>query len=75
MQAYILETLSGTGWRRSGETFWTLDTAQAMAERMLRKKLAQRVRVLPVEVNLNAVAEYPQTSGLPALESEAVGCK
>ena len=75
MQAFVLETLTGTGWRRSGETFWTLDTATTMAKLLLKKKQAQRVRVLPVEVNLNAVAEYPQTSGLPATESEAVGCK
>ncbi len=62
MQAFILETLTGTGWRRSGETFWTLDTATAMAKLLLKKKQAQRVRVLPVEVSLEAVAEFPEPS-------------
>ncbi len=74
MQAYILETLTGTGWRRSGDTFWTLETAAAMAKLLLKKKQAQRVRVLPVEVNLNAVAEFPQQLGQPASEGEAVPC-
>ena len=62
MQAYILETLTGTGWRRSGDTFWTLETATAMANLLLKKKQAQRVRVLPVVVNLNAVAEFPASA-------------
>jgi hypothetical protein len=44
MQAFVLETLTGTGWRRSGETFWTLETATAMAKSLLKKKQAQRVR-------------------------------
>ncbi len=74
MQAYILETLTGTGWRRSGDTFWTLETAKSMAKLLLKKKQAQRVRVLTVVVNLNAVAEFPQTSGQPAHKCEAVQC-
>ena len=65
MQAFVLETLTGTGWRRSGETFWTFDTATAMAKLLLKKKQAQRVRVLPVEVSLDAVAEFPQPPELP----------
>ena len=66
MQAYILETLTGTGWRRSGETFWTLETATAMANLLLNKKQAQRVRVLPVTVNLTAVAEFPTSDQMEA---------
>ena len=62
MQAFVLETLTGTGWRRSGDTFWTLETATAMAKLLLKKKQAQQVRVLPVEVNLNAIAEFPEPS-------------
>lgn len=60
MRAYVLETLTGTGWRRGGDTFWTMDSAKMMAESLLRKKQAQRVRVLPVEVSLDAVAELPE---------------
>ena len=62
MQAFVLETLTGTGWRRSGETFWTLETATIMAKLLLKKKQALRIRVLPVEVSLNAVAEFPELS-------------
>lgn len=75
MQAFVLETLTGAGWRRSGETFWTLETATAMAKSLLKKKQAQRVRILPVEVNLNAIAEFPVLPGPPAPESEVVQCK
>ena len=60
MQAFVLETLTGTGWRRSGETFWTLETATEMAKLLLKKKQALRVRVLPVEVSLDSVAEFPE---------------
>lgn len=74
MQAFVLETLTGTGWRRSGETFWTLETATAMAKSLLKKKQAQRVRILPVNVSLDAIAEFPQLTGHRASESEAVPC-
>ena len=74
MQAFVLETLTGTGWRRSGETFWTLETATAMAKSLLKKKQAQRVRILPVNVSLDAIAEFPQLTGRRASESEAVPC-
>ncbi len=57
MQAFILETLTGTGWRRSGDIYWTLDTARSMATQLLRKKQAQRVRILSVDVSLEAVEE------------------
>jgi hypothetical protein len=65
MDAYILETLVSAGWRRSGETYWTLDAALAAGRQMIRRKLVRRVRVLPVRVDGNAVAELPavQSSG------------
>ncbi|MFZ1933584.1 MAG: hypothetical protein WCB27_18805 [Thermoguttaceae bacterium] len=59
MEAFILETLVSTGWRRSGETYWTLDAALAAGRQMIRRKLARRVRVLPIHVDHNAVAELP----------------
>lgn len=70
MQAFVLETLTGTGWRRSGETFWTLETATAMAKLLLKKKHAQRVRVLPVEVSLDAVADLPEAEELKGVRHE-----
>ena len=59
MEAFILETLVSTGWRRSGETYWTIDTALAAGRKMIRRKLARQVRVLPVQIGHNAVAELP----------------
>lgn len=60
MDAYILEKMTSTGWRRSGETFWCLDAAIKEANRLVKRSLARRVRVLPVSVDLNAVAEIPE---------------
>ena len=59
MEAFILETLVSTGWRRSGDTYWTLDAAIAAGREMIRRKLARRVRVLPVHINPDAVVEFP----------------
>ena len=59
MDAYILETLVSAGWRRSGETYWTLDSASAAGRQMIRRKLVRQVRVLPVRVDCTAVAELP----------------
>ena len=62
MQAFILETLSGTGWRRHSDTIWTLEAASDTAQSLISQRRAKRVRVLPVEVSLAAVAEYPEES-------------
>lgn len=59
MTAYLLESLFSTGWRRGGETFWTLDAAIKEGKRLVRRKLARRVRVLPIQVDPNAVADLP----------------
>ncbi len=59
MDAFILESLTGTGWKLSGDAYWTLDTAKARAARIIAKNHAKRVRILPVTVSDTAVAEYP----------------
>jgi hypothetical protein len=63
MDAYILETLVSAGWRRSGATYWTLGEARNEGERLIRRKLARRVRILPVEVHSEAVVELPAVTG------------
>ncbi len=65
MEAYILEIGTATGWRRGGETFWDLSTAEAAGRRLIRRKLARRIRVLPLQVSLDAVSEFPQGEGSP----------
>jgi hypothetical protein len=60
MDAFILEKMTSTGWRRSGETFWCLDAAKDEANRLIKRSLARKVRVLQVFVDLNAVAEIPE---------------
>lgn len=59
MQAFILETLLQKGWRKGGEIFWTLDDAVSAAENMIKRKLARRVRILPAQLQLEAVQELP----------------
>lgn len=59
MDAYILETLLATGWRRAGEVYWTLESAIAAGNRLLKLRRAGRIRVLPIKVDLNPVAELP----------------
>ena len=70
MDAFLLERLNPTGWKRGGDTYWTLDSALAEAARLLRRRLARRVRILPLTVGLNAVAEVPVTDS----ESEVTSC-
>ena len=59
MDVFLLECLYATGWKRGGDTYWTFDSAKAEAERLVRRKLARRVRILPISVNLNATEEVP----------------
>ena len=59
MTGYVLETLAGNSWCRGGETFWTLDAAQDAGRRLIRRSLARRVRILPVDVDPVAVCEFP----------------
>jgi len=59
MRGYILEILLLRGWRRGGEVFWTEDDANRAGGAMLKRRLARQVRILPVEVDLQPVAELP----------------
>ena len=69
MKAYILETLVSTGWRRGGETFWTLDAAEVAGKKLIRRKLARRVHVLAVHVQLSPVLELPEPEGDALVEN------
>ncbi len=66
MEAFILETLTATGWRRSGQTIWTIEAARKEAARLIRRKLALRVRILRAEVDPAAIVELPQAEAAPA---------
>ena len=63
MDAFLLECLHATGWKRGGDTHWTLDSAKTEAERLIRRKSAKRVRILPVTVSLTSIAEVPSNLG------------
>ena len=61
MAGYILEILLQRGWRRGGEIFWTIEDAKRAGTALLKRRIARRVRVLPVNVELQPVAELPST--------------
>ena len=60
MDAYVLETLLTRGWRRGGEVYWTISQAERVGKALLKRKAAQGVRVLPVQVELEPVLELLQ---------------
>ena len=62
MHAFILETLLSKGWRKGGEVFWTLEDATRAGRDLLKRKQARAVRILPLEVALQPVAELPEAA-------------
>ncbi len=62
MQGFLLEMLVEDSWRRGGETYWTYDDALKAANQILQRRFAKRIRILPVHVNLDAVADIPNES-------------
>ena len=57
MQAFLLERLFPTGWRRSGELYWRLSDAERESQRTMRERKVRGVRVLTVRINPDAVIE------------------
>ena len=57
MQAFLLERLFPTGWRRSGELFWRLSDAEHESQRTMQEQEVRGIRVLAVRINPDAVIE------------------
>lgn len=57
MQAFLLERLFPTGWRRSGELYWRLSDAERESQRTMQEQKVRGVRVLSVRINPDAVLE------------------
>lgn len=65
MNAYLLECLFPTGWRRTGEIYWRYSDAVAAANTAMHESAARAVRVLSVHVHPDAVLNIeatPQTA-------------
>lgn len=65
MDAYILETLTFTGWRRKGELYWRYSDVLRAAKNEVEDS-ARAVRVLPVRVHSDALLNFeaaPKTTG------------
>ena len=60
MQAFLLEHLYPTGWRRTGSLFWRLSDATRESRRVVRDGEARGVRVLAVRVLSDAVCEFAE---------------
>lgn len=61
MNAYLLESLHPTGWRRSSELHWRFADASDAASRMLADATARAVRVLPVVIRADAILTLERT--------------
>jgi hypothetical protein len=57
MQAFLLERLYPTGWRRTGELFWRRSDAEHESTRALHERKVRGVRVLAAHINPVAVIE------------------
>ncbi|MCB9875818.1 MAG: hypothetical protein H6821_16740 [Planctomycetaceae bacterium] len=57
MQAFLLERLFPTGWRRSGELYWRLSDAERESQRTMQEQNVRGVRILAVRINPEAVIE------------------
>ena len=57
MQAFLLERLYPTGWRRSGELYWRLSDAERESQRTMKHQNVRGVRVLAARINPDAVME------------------
>jgi hypothetical protein len=57
MQAFLIERLYPTGWRRSGELYWRLSDVDRELNRIIAERGARGVRVLPVRIGSAAVIE------------------
>ncbi|QDS91828.1 hypothetical protein FF011L_05630 [Roseimaritima multifibrata] len=70
MNAYVLEILFPTGWRRSGELHWRYADATEAATVAVYQSAARAARVLPVHVLANDVfsIERPASTGIADME-------
>lgn len=57
MKAYTIEKLLRGGWKRDSKLYWSSQEVQLERERLLKSNQALDVRVLPVTVGEQAVAE------------------
>ena len=55
MDAYVLEYLYPTGWRRRSELHWRYGDAQRAANFAIKDDSARAVRVLPVRISVDAI--------------------
>lgn len=55
MQAYLIESLSSSGWRRAGALYWRKSDATKEADRRVAKRTAKACRVLSVTVQPDEV--------------------
>ena len=60
MEAFSIELLNARGWRRMPSIYWTIDDAKAAGSRLLRRRVAKQIRVLPVNIALQPIAFLPE---------------
>lgn len=63
MEAYAIELLDGRAWKRLDTIFWTRQIAECEARSLLNKGKGCEVRILHVEVSLDAVGTVTKQGG------------
>ena len=58
MQGFLLERLTRNGWNRTGSIYWRISDAKRAAKNLMRTG-ALSVRILPVSISGEPVAEIP----------------
>lgn len=56
MEAFAVEILDGKNWRRLDTIYWTRPIAEREARILMRRGKGCSVRILPINVGLDAVA-------------------
>ncbi|MEN6405264.1 MAG: hypothetical protein ABFC77_02210 [Thermoguttaceae bacterium] len=64
MQAFLIERLFSTGWRRDGELFWQLSDAISECERSLDAGELRAARIIPVKILTESVFETQSGKGV-----------
>lgn len=57
MNAFFLETLHPTGWRRTAEVYWRQCDAQEAGEKAMHRNKARAIRILVATISPKAILE------------------
>ena len=63
MQAFAIEILGGRTWQRLDTIYWTRQIAERESRELLRRGKGCQVRILSIDVGLDAIATIEAKEG------------